>query len=174
MTIPTLTVLVGAPASGKSHWCAAAGLPATSVVCLDTVRGWVSDDINDQDATAAAVPVMLGLVEARLSYGRDTVVDATSASVNDRADLIRLARAVDVPARVVLFDVDLDLAMARNAERPGPPPGRRYGRRVPDPVLQHVHAAIRDLTAHPAQLIAEGFTAVHSPTGALLAGQPAT
>ncbi len=172
-TAPTLTALVGCPASGKTWWCARSGLPTTAIVCLDTVRGWVSDDDNDQDATAAAVPVMLALIEARLRYGRDVVVDATSADVTDRAHLLALAATVGVPARAVLFAVDLDVALARNAARPGPPPGRRYGRRVPDHIVRRTHTAVREIMANPGLLIAEGFTTVHMSTGELLASRPA-
>jgi hypothetical protein len=63
-----LIVLIGAAGAGKSSW-AAAHYPAEQVLCLDQLRAVVSGDECDQDATGAAVELLLAAVHYRLATG---------------------------------------------------------------------------------------------------------
>ena len=152
-----LILLIGTAGSGKSSW-AAEHCPTDEVVSLDQLRAVVSGDECDQDATPAAVELLLAAVHYRLATGTTTVVDATNAYAADRARLIAIAARHQTPVIAGVVGTPLETCLARNARRPGPLPGRRYGRRVPDDVLtsQHTH-----ITAALANAFAgEGFTQI--------------
>ena len=70
-----LVVLVGVTGSGKSHF-ARKHFKSTQVVSSDYCRGVVSDDENDQSATADAFELLHYIVAKRLRRGLLTVVDA--------------------------------------------------------------------------------------------------
>lgn len=156
MSGPVVTVLIGAAGAGKStaaarHW------PPGQILSLDALRGMAAGDPCDQEATAEAVAVLALLLRARLLRRLPTVVDATHADRSDRAAILDAAAENSVTAAAVVLDVPLAVCLARNAARPGPPPGTRWGRRVPEAVVREQHARIQ--AALPG-LHAEGFTEV--------------
>jgi predicted kinase len=151
-----LAVLVGAAGSGKSA-AAAQGWEPGQVISLDALRGQVSGDPCDQAATSDAVVVLQLLLRARLRRWLPTVVDATNADPADRASLLAAARDHQMPAVAVVMATPLASCLARNAARPGPPPGARWGPRVPEPVLRRQFWQIQ---AGLPGLRAEGFTQV--------------
>ena len=65
----SLVVLVGASGCGKSHFARNHFRP-TEVLSSDTCRGWVSDDENDQAATADAFDVLQYVAAKRLAAAR--------------------------------------------------------------------------------------------------------
>ncbi len=87
----SLVMLVGVSGSGKSSF-AARHFRATEVLSSDACRGLVSDDENDQAATAAAFDVLHHLAAKRLEVGRLTVVDATNVLPEARKPLVALAK----------------------------------------------------------------------------------
>ncbi|WP_269856539.1 polynucleotide kinase-phosphatase [Streptomyces sp. RPT161] len=113
----SLVVLVGATGSGKSTFARRHFKP-TEVVSSDFCRGLVSDDENDQSASADAFDVLHHIVGKRLAAGRLTVVDATNVQSEDRAQLVRLAREHDVPPMAIVLDVPEQVCAERNATRP--------------------------------------------------------
>lgn len=74
-----LVVLIGASGSGKSTF-AATHFGPFEVLSSDFCRGLVSDDENDQQATAAAFDVLRFIAGKRLAAGRLTVIDATNVA----------------------------------------------------------------------------------------------
>lgn len=153
---PELVVLIGPAGAGKSTWAAARYQPH-QVHSLDGLRAVVADDECDQDATADARTILAAIVDARLSRRLTTVVDATSTSAADRAWLLALAARHQVPAAAVVFLAPLQVCLARQAGRPGPAPGRRWGRAVPAAVVRDQHAHTLDSLN---TLRAEGFTRI--------------
>lgn len=158
---PALVVLIGVAGSGKSTY--AARWPAQQVLSLDALRAAVADDECDQDATGDAAAVLHAIAAARLRRRLTTVIDATNVEAGVREHLVALATAHGMPAvAVVVLDVPLEVCRARNAARPGPRAGARWGRRVPDEVLvaqhEHLHASLPALRD-------EGFAeiTVHRP-----------
>ncbi len=151
LTIPdlSLVVLIGASGSGKSTFAARHFAP-TQVLSSDYFRGLVSDDENDQSATADAFDVLHHVAGKRLAAGRVTVVDATNVQRRARAALVALAREHDVLPVAVVLDLPEDVCVARNAARPD----RDFGARV---VRRHV-ADLRKSLRH---LGKEGFRKVH-------------
>ncbi|MEU6077590.1 AAA family ATPase [Micromonospora sp. NPDC047074] len=118
------------PAPNTCSWAAAHYRPH-QVYSLDWLRAVVSDDECDQDATADALTLLTAILHTRLARRLTTVVDATSSSVANRAWLLALAAEHGVPAVAVVVTAPLDVCLARQAARPGPAPGRRWGRAVP-------------------------------------------
>ena len=113
----SLVVLIGVSMSGKSTFAARAFEPLETV-SSDTARGWVSNDVNDQAASADAFQVLHHLVGVRLRRGLLTVVDATNVTRAARADLVRIAREHDVLPVAVVLDVGEQVAIERNRTRP--------------------------------------------------------
>lgn len=156
---PALIVMLGAPGAGKSTWVRTR-FAATQILCLDAFRAIVADDENDQDATADAAALMHQALTARLARRLTTVVDATNARRDVRDELTRTAAAHRVPAVAVVLATPLQLCLARQAARPGPATGARWGRRVDPAIVQRIH---RQITAALPGLSAE-FDTVHIVT----------
>lgn len=111
-----LVVLVGVSGSGKST-LAAGHFKASQVLSSDQFRELVADDPTDQSATEAAFALLHATLEARLSRGRLSVVDATSVERWAREQLIRLAHRHGRPAVAIVLDLPLATCLARNAAR---------------------------------------------------------
>jgi predicted kinase len=136
-----LVGLVGAAAAGKSAWCRANYGPG-EVLSRDGMRAAVSGDECDLSATADADGVLFELAAARLRRGLTVVVDATGTDLGFRAALARLAASAGAPTELVVFEVPLDTCLRRNAARPGPRPGQRWGRQVPEDRVRAQHAEV--------------------------------
>jgi polynucleotide kinase-phosphatase len=111
-----LVVLVGVSGAGKSHFARKHFAP-TQVVSSDHCRALVSDDENDQSATADAFDLLHHIVRTRLRRGLLTVVDATNVQPGPRAQLVRIAKEQDVLSVAIVLDVPESVARARNAAR---------------------------------------------------------
>ncbi len=129
-----LVALVGISGSGKSTFAARHFL-ATEVISSDFCRGLVSDNPDDQSATADAFDVLHYIAGKRLAAGRLTVIDATSVQPAARRSLIELARKHHVLAVAIVLDVPEAVCAARNAARPD----RAFGRHV----LRQQHTQLR-------------------------------
>jgi protein phosphatase len=84
---PSLVLLIGNTGSGKSTFARAHFRP-TEILSSDFLRGMVSDDENDQTATAAAFEVLHLVSARRMEAGRLTVVDATNVQFESRKSLL--------------------------------------------------------------------------------------
>ncbi|MGH3400368.1 MAG: polynucleotide kinase-phosphatase, partial [Streptosporangiaceae bacterium] len=113
----SLVALIGISGSGKSTFAARHFRP-TEVISSDFCRALVSDDENDQAATAAAFEVLNFIAGKRLDAGRLTVIDATSVQAAARQSLIALARRHHVLAVAIVLDVPERTCAERNAARP--------------------------------------------------------
>src|SRR5688572_19816396 len=127
VTVPELclVVLVGVSGSGKSTFASRHFAPS-EVVSSDFCRLLVSDDENDQSATAAAFEVLHTIAAKRLEAGRLVVVDATSVRPEDRKPLVELARRNHVFPVAIVLDAPPELCRERNALRPD----RNFGSHV--------------------------------------------
>ncbi|MFB7030954.1 MULTISPECIES: AAA family ATPase [unclassified Streptomyces] len=142
---PALICLIGPAGSGKSTL--ASTWESTWVLSLDHYRALVSDRPGDQTATGDAAAVLQSVLEARLSRGLTSVIDATNCDQLIRTNLVETARRYGIPTAAVLMTTPLDLCLARNAARPAEC-------RVPENIVRAQHRAATD--AHP-RLRREGF-----------------
>jgi F420-dependent oxidoreductase-like protein len=148
---PSLVVLVGATAAGKSHW-AHAWFDDDQVVSSDRLRAVVGTGERDQRASADAFEVLDLIVTKRLRRRLTTVIDSTGLDPKRRAAWIALAERHGVPAYAVVFDEDASVVRERNRARAAP---------VPSKV---VTAQLREAAGAAERLAGEGFAAVH-PAG---------
>jgi predicted kinase len=112
----TLVVLCGPAGCGKSTFAAKHFLP-TQVVSSDNCRALVSDDPTDQRVSGHAFDLMHFIIEKRLYLGRLTVADATSLRREDRGAMTRVARWYSFNRAAIVFNVPLELCLARNSTR---------------------------------------------------------
>jgi polynucleotide kinase-phosphatase len=151
LTVPelSLVVLIGTTGSGKSTFAARHFSP-TQVISSDRCRGLVSDDENDQSATADAFAVLHHLAGIRLRRGLLTVIDATNVQPKAREALIKIAREHDVLPVAIVLDVPEQVCRERNELRPD---------RVMGPHV--ISRQRREMRAHLRNLEREGFRKVH-------------
>ena len=119
LTIPelSLVVLIGVTGSGKSTFARTHFKP-TQIISSDACRGVVSDDENDQSATADAFALVHHVAGVRLRRGLLTVVDATSVQRAAPAAQINVARDHDVLPGANVLDLPEGVCRDRNAHRP--------------------------------------------------------
>jgi protein phosphatase len=154
LTLPddALVVLIGIAGSGKSSLAARAFAPY-QILSSDALRGLVAGDPNDQHATDDAFRLLHQVLEMRLRRGRLTVVDATSVEPSARAELLDVAWRFRRPSVALVFDLDLEVCLARNL-------ARTDGRRPPAAVRRQ-HRWLRDSLP---RLSEEGFDHVERLT----------
>ncbi|TFD47016.1 polynucleotide kinase-phosphatase [Cryobacterium frigoriphilum] len=156
MTLPimSLVVLVGVSGSGKSTF-AATHFARFETLSSDFFRGLVSNDENDQAATAAAFEALRFVAAKRLDAGLLTVIDATNVQADARRSLVALARAHDVLPVAIVLDLPQSVCVERNAARAD----RTFGASV----VKRQHDQLRRSLK---QLGKEGFRRVHVLSGA--------
>jgi len=111
-----LVLLVGVSGAGKSTFAARHFRP-TQVVSSDRCRAMVSDDENDQSATADAFELLHSVVDRRLRRGLLTVVDATNLHPHPRQELRRIAKKHCLPTAAVVLDLPANLIRERTRNR---------------------------------------------------------
>jgi protein phosphatase len=146
---PSIVVLVGPSGSGKSTF-AKMHFRSTEVVSSDALRGMLSDDENDQGASAEAFHILALLLNGRLRRRLLTVVDATNLRPQSRRRWLRLAARYDLPAVAIVFDLQEQVFQTHNVRRP-------Y--RQVEPGVVSVQAEL--LRAARAQIPDEGFSQCH-------------
>lgn len=160
-TSTDLTVLIGAPGSGKStHAARRAGRDWAYLIASDAIR---RELYGDENHGVGHNPEVFNLLYRRvrdhLAAGAPVLVDATNSTVEERAALLAIA-AETGSSRIeaVVMRTPLGICLARNSSR---------GRVVPADVLAEMWTRIDRLTT--ADLLAEGFgtVVVHDsePTG---------
>ncbi|NQE38404.1 polynucleotide kinase-phosphatase [Microcoleus asticus] len=145
----SLVVLIGASGSGKSTFARQHFLP-TEIISSDYCRGLVSDDENNQAATADAFEVLHLIAAKRLGAGKLTVIDATNVQPESRKPLLELARKYHCFLVAIVLDLPEKLCGDRNQQRPD----RNFGNHV---IRRHVQNLKRSLKS----LDREGFRYVY-------------
>lgn len=149
-----LVVLIGPSGAGKSTWAARHARP-TEILSSDAYRALVADDPNDQNATLDAFDVLHLVAARRMANRRLSVVDATNVEGWARGQLLGLARLHGARTIAVVFDVPLDVCLARNAVR--------GDRRLPEAAIRRQWARMRGSIP---RLAGEGWDSIHVLDGA--------
>jgi protein phosphatase len=155
ITIPefSLVVLIGASGSGKSTFAKKHFLP-TEILSSDTMRGWVSDDENNQAVSQDAFEALHYIAAKRLKNMKLTVVDATNVQPYSRKPLVQLAKDYHTQLVAIILDVPEQVAVKRNESRPD----RDFGRRVVAQHRQQLRQSLRGLAK-------EGFRRIYHLKG---------
>lgn len=138
-----LTVIVGAPAAGKTTFAQA--LDGHTRICLDDIREELTGDASSQEATASAVAVAKVRLVSILGDGGAVVLDATSTTRRERADWIGLAMELGVGTVATVIHPPLAVCLARNASR---------DRQVPEDVVEEMWRRVDRITV--TELLDEG------------------
>jgi len=109
-------MLCGPAGCGKSTFAANHFLP-TQIVSSDQCRALVSDDPANQGVSGHAFDLMYFIIEKRLMLGRLTVSDATHLKREDRKPAIKIARYFGFNAAAIVFNIPLEVCLARNRAR---------------------------------------------------------
>lgn len=133
-----LVVTIAVAGAGKSTWLAARFTPF-QIVNLDTLRGVISDDPGDREATGDAVDVQDRILGARCRRRRLTAVDATNLRPDVREKLTGLAIANLMTPVAVVFDIPEETCLARNELR-----REQDGRYVPPAVIERQAASFKE------------------------------
>lgn len=156
---PSLIVLVGPGAAGKSTW-AAAHFPSSAIVSSDRLRALVGTGEDDIAASSDAFAVLDMVVAQRITRRLTTVIDTLGLDAARRQNWRDAARRAGLPCIAVAFDISPDEARRRNRERP---------KRIPADALT---AQLRSWRTVRGSLDAEGFDEVITPTPVRVVAKP--
>nr|WP_157595718.1 ATP-binding protein [Plesiocystis pacifica] len=131
-SVPVAVVFVGVQAAGKSTYFAQRFADTHVRLNLDMLRTRHRERV---------------LMHALLAIGQRFVVDNTNLTARARARYVQAAKAAGYRVEAVVFELPLELALARNAARTG-------RARVPDRAVRGSYAKLEAVTE------AEGFDAV--------------
>jgi protein phosphatase len=126
----SLVVLIGATGSGKSSFARKHFKP-TEIVSSDACRGLVSDDENNQAASADAFALARYITGLRLKNGLVTVIDATNVQEEARKDWIKMAKEYHCLPVAIILNMPEKVCAQRNDLRPD----RNFGAHV---IPQHI------------------------------------
>lgn len=150
---PSLVLMIAPSGAGKSTF-ARAHFGPHEVLSSDALRGWVSNDETNQEASHDAFAVLNTILDRRLARGLLTVVDATNVQPDARKPLIALARKHHVFVSAIVLELDVDTCVERNKSRPD----RSFGARV----VRGQHERMKQSLRH---LDDEGVRYVHRLQG---------
>ena len=150
----SVSILIGASGSGKTSFALRHFKP-TEILSSDLLRAWVSDNENDQTATAEAFELLQTMVRIRLHHRRRCVIDSTNIKPEHRAHYIRLAAEAQCPAIAIYLDIEERICIARTQVR--------TDRDISELVVLEQHRALRQSTL---TLSDEGFNPVYTLSGA--------
>lgn len=108
--LPTLTVLCGLPAAGKSTWARRFG-GGTTVLSADGIR-------ELKAPPAGTIEALVRAARAALSRREDVTIDACSIVKRHREAWLALAQEVGAKTLLILIDCPVEIAIARDAQRP--------------------------------------------------------
>ncbi len=143
---PSVVLLVGPAGAGKTTFARRHFAP-DEILSSDAFRGLVSGDEADQAATRRAFALLHRTLARRCAAGLLSVVDATNLERHARRTVVRRASEAGLRTLVIVLDVPLVTALARNSIRPG--------RRVADDVVAAHRLQLDELLAR-GTLAAEG------------------
>jgi O-acetyl-ADP-ribose deacetylase (regulator of RNase III)/predicted kinase len=144
---PSLVVLVGPAASGKSTF-AARHFPTTAIVSSDRCRAMLADDERNLAVSRQAFELFHYIIDARLGLRRLTVADSTALQPSARRALLEIGRRRGVPVVAIVFDLDVEECYKHDTLR-----DRRVGRAIVERHVRLLHEALKTISG-------EGFDEV--------------
>jgi predicted kinase len=123
---------IGLPGSGKSSWFKRNKITPLS---SDLLRTLLFDDATEQRFQDLVFSNLRSMLKARLIARRPlNYVDATNLTPQERQSWIKLAKDYGYEVQAVLFDVPLEVCLARN---------QRRDRLVPEEAMRRMAAKLK-------------------------------
>lgn len=116
MSKPTVTVLSGLPASGKSTHARSMDALRVNLDDLRIMMGWTSPDSWSKEKEDVAIQTMMAMIEAAVDNKKDVVVDNTHLTAR-LPNIIRRRVGGRANFDVVYFHCPVEEAIKRDAER---------------------------------------------------------
>ena len=119
--------MIGISGSGKSTY--ANGLKTSlnaQLVETDAIRQELTGNAEDQSKNAEVFNIAKKRVNDYLSQGKNTIIDATSLTVRDRRDWIKIGKENNAEVRAYFIDTPIDTCKIQNKKR---------RRKVPEEVI---------------------------------------
>lgn len=111
-----ITVLMGAPGAGKTTWLEENKLPTDYVASTEAIR--VNRHI---DRGAYMTHMRINAIHAA-EAGQDIIIDGTHTIYQHRLVWLHLAKRLDVPCRLIMFDTPLAYCIQAQYKRKHPAP----------------------------------------------------
>lgn len=143
---PILAVMVGISGSGKSTY--ANGLKTSlnaQLVETDAIREELTGDPADQTQNYRVFQIAKKRVTELLAQGKNCIIDATSVSIRDRKDWVKIAKENNAEVRAYFIDTPIDVCKSQNKKRQ---------RKVPEEVIDRQASRLESPTT------IEGFDSV--------------
>lgn len=151
MTRGSLTVLIGAPGSGKTTHAARRAELGEHVISSDTIRAEMFGGEEVSDSRPLVSEELYTRVRTALAAGQRVTVDATNTTRTERLWLLSLAVETGTEwTCAAVMQVPVGVCLERNAAR---------DRRVPEYFIRECSARVWGALDH-LDLFAEGFTHV--------------
>lgn len=118
MNKPILAVMIGISGSGKSTY--AYGLKTSlnaQLVETDAIRQELTGNSEDQSQNSKVFEIAKKRVDAYLSQGNNTIIDATSLSMRDRKDWVDIGKKNNAEIRAYFIDTPVDISKTQNRKR---------------------------------------------------------
>ena len=113
--MPTITLMIGLPASGKSTY--ARRYLNTTIISSDALRAELYGDENDQRHNREVFQVLHARVQMALAHGEDVVVDATNLTMKSRRPLLDMARRYHATAKAIIMATPFHTVLEWNEKR---------------------------------------------------------
>jgi predicted kinase len=152
VSVPSLIVLTGPPASGKTTWARRNGRGAIHV-SQDGLIGAITPDGFEHVYRPVYTQAEDAVARAALQAGHTVIVDRTNRTRAHRQRWLEIAREASCPAIAVVMTTPETLCRERNAQR-------NRDSRLSDERMDRMFAAFEPIGP------AEGFAAIHSHNGA--------
>lgn len=124
MSIPTLWIMVGLPAAGKSTVAKKiAEENDTVIISTDEIRAEVCDgDINDQSKNADVFSIFYKRIQENIENGINVIADATSVSIKSRRRIIECVGSMLCHKIAFIIAKDIQDCINDNLHREHPAP----------------------------------------------------
>jgi predicted kinase len=113
---PSLVVLIGAAGAGKTTF-ARRHFDPSEILSSDRYRALIAGNEADQSVTRAAFGRLHRELTRRLEDHQTSVVDATNVERQARRAVLKRSIAAGIPAVAIVFDLPVEVVLARNASR---------------------------------------------------------
>lgn len=122
-----LTILIGAPGSGKSTYASKTKDNNTVVLSSDGIRKILYGSEEDQTHNSEVFNTLYECMTNACDEKFDIIFDATNVTKKSRARAIKIAKLFDYKIKAVVFDISYAGCCERNSKRE---------RKVPEKVIR--------------------------------------